>query len=174
MNKTFNKERFARFIILTLIITTLLTCCVVGVFARYKTEITGTGTARVAKFEVDITDSGAPQSLDGSNYNGDTQILNYEFTITNGSEVVVDYNIIIDFGTALPSNMSLTIDGKSAQVVNETRTRFEFDGWSFALNETGKEHTLSIIVKYVDTNGNAFENNLDTAVKIIVEAEQAN
>lgn len=134
-------------------ITTYMTS---GLYARYTTKATDSDSARVAKFDVDIT--GDVKDLDVvASKDKNTGI--YEIKITNNSEVVVKYKTKLEF-----------ISG-NAEVVNGI---FEKDSGNIGINET-KIITLSFSVVNQeeftkDKTGKTASETI--GFKVIVDVEQ--
>ena len=134
-------------------ITTYMTS---GLYARYTTKATDSDSARVAKFDVDIT--GDVKDLDVvASKDKNTGI--YEIKITNNSEVVVKYKTKLEF-----------ISG-NAEVVNGI---FEKDSGNIDINET-KIITLSFSVVNQeeftkDKTGKTASETI--GFKVIVDVEQ--
>ncbi|MGM9641036.1 MAG: hypothetical protein ACI3V3_06685 [Faecousia sp.] len=77
-----------------------------GSLARYTTTASGTATARVAKFDVAATEvTGQAQRIDLTA--GDASSTGtYQFSVTNNSEVLVKYSVIV---SGVPANVKATL-----------------------------------------------------------------
>lgn len=89
-----------------------------GLYARYAATASGSDSARVAKFAV----SGA---MDKGNvtleYAPDASGA-YVLTVTNGSEVTVEYDVTIVFEEAVEGAVNVTLDGKTGTWSGNTLT----------------------------------------------------
>ena len=101
-----------------------------GLFARYTTSVTGSDSARVAKFDVSITDL-TSTNLSLNSFDQDKLSANTTFTVTSNSEVTVKYSLVVTFPSALPAYLTLTLDGNSATTVSGNTYTFTNVG-SFA------------------------------------------
>lgn len=79
-----------------------------GSLARYSTTASGTATARMARFDMaTAVADGQPGSIDLQA--GDTGSNGtYSFTVTNNSEVLVKYNVIVK---NVPANVCAVLNG---------------------------------------------------------------
>lgn len=111
--------------------------------AGYKTENSGDDSARVARFEV-VMAINAGQAND---YTLDTsssaKSMTYGFSVQNNSEVAARYNLTVKFGSALPSRLSLKIDGVAGTTTDNQTFTFSSDGWMLA-PEASANHTITI------------------------------
>ncbi len=142
-----------------------------GVYAKFSTSASGSDSARVAKFDVQIENEPDNQVFNKLGTTADAEQYDYKFTVKNNSEVAIDYSLKVSFNNAPPANVTLWIDDKEAISCDGTEIEFLLleDG---KLNYTSsKEHTLSIVVEYI--NGDKlidFENFSDTAtISLIAE-----
>ena len=83
--------------------------------AGYKTESSGDDSARVARFEV----TAAPVEGQNTefNLNSTTKSGNYRFTVTNGSETAVSYDVVVTVpdGKSLPNGVTVSLkNGETA------------------------------------------------------------
>lgn len=140
-----------------------------GTFASYISSYTGSDSARVAKFHVEMV----PQSvdavtLDGTKTADSTLQGSYVFSVSSDSEVAVAYSIQIVFSTPPPVGVILQLDGQPLQASDGTATTFTFDGGEIAPNDLApQQHELKIT---------ALRDSLDEAfsdtVSVQVSAEQ--
>ena len=80
---------------LVLMCLMLISFSMVGrLYARYSTTATGEATAQIAKFDVQVT--GDPTDVD-VDVAQETEGV-YTFTITNNSDVTVEYDLTVDYG----------------------------------------------------------------------------
>lgn len=83
--------------------------------AGYKTEISGNDSARVARFEV----TAAPVNGQSTEFqlNSTTKSDNYSFTVTNGSETAVSYDVVVTVpgGQTMPNGVTVSLkNGETA------------------------------------------------------------
>lgn len=142
-----------------------------GVYAKFSSSASGSDSARVAKFDVQIENLSATQVFNELGTTADAEQYDYKFKVVNNSEVAINYSLKVTFNNAPPANVTLWIDDKEAVTCGETKTEFILldDG---TLNyKDNKEHTLSIKVKYI--NGDKlidFDSFTDKAtISVIVE-----
>ena len=104
-----------------------------GLYARYTATSTASDSARVAKFHV----TAAVQPVDGKE--GE-----FTLTVTNNSEVAVEYSIEISLSDAL----SVTVDGtKKVPASGASSVSFTNDSWKLAPNTGVRTHTLQFEIK---------------------------
>ncbi len=140
MKKKFNIWRLLKALSFSTLITSFLCVYIVGVFARYGTSGWGADGARVAKFNVStFVREGQESNLSLST---GTPSATYSFTVKSGSEVAVEYDVVLKFPQILPDGIKLTLDGKTPSV-QDTIYTFENVG-TFSANGGEKEHTLTI------------------------------
>ena len=90
--------------------------------AGYKTESTGEDSARVARFEV----TAAPVEGQRTAFKLDstTKSGNYSFTVTNGSETAVSYDVVVTVpdGKSLPNGVTVSLKNGDATVSGQVDT----------------------------------------------------
>ncbi len=170
-----NRPQFSQWIMriaavigcLTLISAYLLA----GVYAKFSTTASGSDSARVAKFDVELLCTEEDLRYDGENWFEDTQIKEYSFRVTGNSEVAIGYSIKISFENPPPDYIKLWLDNGEKIGCDGEKTEFTFSGFSYAAAPFEKEHKLSLQVDYtdVDADYSAFTN---FPVTISVTAEQ--
>lgn len=90
--------------------------------AGYKTENSGDDSARVARFEV----TAAP--VDGQStafkLNSTTKSGSYSFTVTNGSETAVSYDVVVKVpgGQTMPKGVTVSLKNGDATVSGQVDT----------------------------------------------------
>lgn len=158
MGKTkLNIPMFAALVVFLL--TMITTHITTGLYARYTTSTSGSDSARVAKFDVDCMVVRVENTDE------------YTLTVINGSEVAVNYSIVVE----MDSHLSVTIDNVTKKIENdETSVTFENDNWILAPGTQTDPLTLTFAVTdwsgLTDpaTNyGNEETVNLGFTVKII-------
>ena len=84
--------------------------------AGYKTESSGDDSARVARFEV----TAAPVNGQSTEFklNSTTKSGNYSFTVTNGSETAVSYDVVVTVpdGKSLPNGVTVSLSNGGTDV----------------------------------------------------------
>ena len=90
--------------------------------AGYKTEISGNDSARVARFEV----TAAPVNGQSTEFtlNSTTKSGNYRFTVTNGSETAVSYDVVVTVpdGKSLPNGVTISLKNGDKPVSGQVGT----------------------------------------------------
>lgn len=103
--------------------------------AGYKTENSGDDSARVARFEV----TAAPVEGQSTEFtlNSTTKSDNYRFTVTNGSETAVSYDVVVKVpeGKTMPKGVTVSLSN---------------DGTTFSsqVDTTGRVYTFSNAGKF--------------------------
>ena len=69
-----------------------------GLYARYSTTATGEATAQIAKFDVQVTGDNTAVAVDVAQEKEGV----YTFTITNNSDVTVEYDLTVAYGQPVP------------------------------------------------------------------------
>lgn len=150
-----------------------------GLYAKYVTFDSASDSARVAKFNVTISDITAHGSnklvtfIDSDVSAG----TSYSFSISSNSEVAVSYKIVVSFsGTSAPEWLgSLLLDGKTAPTThgaNGGRYEYVFSnvGNFPAAVQSSASHTITL--KTVADNLSPETDELDVGMTIRVEASQ--
>ena len=90
--------------------------------AGYRTENSGDDSARVARFEV----TAAPVNGQSTEFklNSTTKSGNYSFTVTNGSETAVSYDVVVTVpdGKSLPNGVTVSLKNGDATVSGQVDT----------------------------------------------------
>ncbi len=126
-----------RIALIVLCMTAFTTSMLSGLYARYTAKNNGEDSARVAKFNVaakwseDVTVDASLGLTNGE----------YQFTVTNNSEVAITYDLVITFPGGIPDYLQTSLPGKEASVSGNTIT-FS-DVASLAPSTTGTQHTLT-------------------------------
>ena len=98
--------------------------------AGYKTESSGDDSARVARFEVTAAPAGEQRTA--FNLNSITKSGSYSFTVTNGSETAVSYDVVVTVpeGKTMPKGVTVSLSN---------------DGTTFSsqVDTTGRVYTFS-------------------------------
>ncbi len=83
--------------------------------AGYKTENSGNDSARVARFEVTAAPAGEQRTE--FTLNSTTKSDSYRFTVTNGSETAVSYDVVVTVpdGQTMPNGVTVSLkNGETA------------------------------------------------------------
>ena len=90
--------------------------------AGYKTETSGDDSARVARFEV----TAAPVEGQSTEFklNSTTKSGSYSFTVTNGSETAVSYDVVVTVpdGKSLPNGVTVSLKNGDKPVSGQVGT----------------------------------------------------
>lgn len=123
MAKNFTMLKFAAVLLCLVLITTHFTT---GLYARYATSASAEDGARVASFKIDtdldhIQLGTTPGVSPTFQLGGDdeTDSITIPFYIESSAEVAVGYSVTVNFGTALPDYMSVTLTcGTNSRTIN--------------------------------------------------------
>ncbi len=160
-------------LVLVVIITALLSCLAVGITsAKYYSEFTGSGSTQVAKWYVNMESEATTMNFNGSDYNGEIEVMSYDFTITSNSEVAVNYVVNITFDKELPQNVRIWLDDEATCKDGYGNNSFEFSGYTYNIGDGAKEHRLYIEVTYMKDGQENLFNQFQSKVNINVTAEQ--
>lgn len=90
--------------------------------AGYKTEISGNDSARVARFNIEAAQAGGQSTafkLDATHLSD-----SYSFTVTNGSETAVSYDVVVTVpdGKSLPNGVTVSLKNGDATVSGQVGT----------------------------------------------------
>lgn len=107
--------------------------------AGYRTENSGDDSARVARFEV----TAAPVNGQSTEFklNSTTKSGNYSFTVTNGSETAVSYDVVVTVpdGKSLPNGVTVSLKNGDATVSGQVDTT----GRVYTFSNAGKFEAAS-------------------------------
>lgn len=164
-------------IVLRLVFVSLLliiVCCLPFTMTKYSKSSQNDSNAYVAKFDVSITPSDNKNlSID---LNEGQTATNYSFTVTNNSEVNVEYDVVVTFKKALPQGISLALDGSNYTSSSSSKV-FTFANKSLSIAGS-KAHSLLITVTestyndYVISSG--LVENVLSGISIKTNVRQAN
>ncbi len=170
MNKLNKKTPIIFYVALSVLCVTLVSFSLTGgLFAKYTSSVSGSDSARVAKYDVSVSEI-SPIAL--NSYDPDALVSECLFTVTSNSEVSIRYDIVVDFGMALPDFVSFKIDGRTG-AADTANTEFTFeDMGEFILGAEGytgkKTHTLTFEVEPAHhEDGNVLLENV--ALRIVAE-----
>ncbi len=162
--KHLNKEKKRRgfstsaLIVYLLIAVTLTT----GVsFSRYTSTASGSDSARVAKFGVTASVENTAITVNSPNGEGGSAKIN----VTNSSEVVIAYEVVVTLPKTLTSGMNLTLDGVNVTPSGNVYT-FPVSG-NLGIGSTN-EHNLTVTL----TSGTPFAEDTFDGINVAVNAVQ--
>ena len=134
--------------------------------ARYSSSASGDAAARVAKFEMAAAKlAGQAEALTLNVDNSDASTGTYDFTVTNNSEVVVKYSVIV---SGVPTGVTATmqIQGETG-VKNPTDNR---DGrLTFADTELAIGSTDTCTLTFSTTENTPTGDNKSVTVQVYTE-----
>lgn len=132
--------RIAMLLLCMVIISTYFTS---GLYAKYTVSKSGSDTARVAKWDVSATGGKPALAIDCS-----TSVMEdtYQVTVKNTSEVTAKYDIVVTFTQALPTNLSVNLDGNQTATLSSDRKVMTFsNAGQLASVNASKTHTLHFV-----------------------------
>lgn len=107
--KNKNKVNIPLFLAGILFCLTLISSSLTSnLIAKYSTTVSGSDSARVAKFDVGTTTSNSNQANIELSAGDSSSTGTYTFTIANNSEVVVKNSVIVK---NVPANVKVTLNG---------------------------------------------------------------
>lgn len=115
-----------------------------GMYARYVATSSGSDGARVAKYGVRVSELSS-LSFNLNTFDQNALSATGSFTVESDGEVAVEYDVILTFPEAVPSWMTLTLDGNSPSVSGNVYT-FGSIGEFIPGGENSATHTLSVTV----------------------------
>ncbi len=171
-NEREEKRRLPPYIYLAYLL--VCTAVLTGVsLAGYTTTVSGSDSARIAAFVVTAssTQDGNALVIDCADTSKLTQ--EYQFTVANNqdgkvSEVAANYDVVVTLNQALPTGVSMTLDGNSGSASGNTYT-FSNAGTFTAAAEEEIIHTLTFTAD-ADT---AAATSAPINITVSVHAEQA-
>ncbi len=175
MDKKLSSGQRARNIIFAVLITGLLTSSLVGAFARYVTEISGTASITVSKWEVIATDTNTNANTDydfrydyqPKNY---TASATYSFSVTSNSEVPLSYDVVITSPEVLATDRvkfslnNSTQDKKFDAVSNDNKTYIIANAGTFTANDPTNTHDLILTITAVNFDEYIEQNDITVQV----------
>lgn len=142
-----------------------------GLFAKYSTTASGSDSARVAKFDVQVqgVDPNAI-NVTCTNYSGDTGSCT--FTVTNKSEVAVEYDVVLAYSEASYLTPSFAEAGVQRTDPDTSTIRFSSDNWKLAPGTNSNTHTLAFTVDWdkftSDATGSSKSVTVNYTITIVV------
>lgn len=145
-NKKSNKApafTVVHFALILLCLVLVSTYATMGLHASYKSEASGTASARVAKFEVDVT--GQPQNIDIAVAQN---AGSYQIKIVNNSEVTVHYDLTLRFASGDSTGVAHSFSSQSADIAPggsaDSTLTFTVDWNEFTKNKTDNSATVNL------------------------------
>jgi hypothetical protein len=135
--KTTTGPLLLRIALILLCMTLFSTSMLSGLYAKYTAKNNGEDSARVAKFNVTADWEDVTVVASSVQTNGE-----YQFTVTNNSEVAITYDLVITFDQALPTGVSLTLQDYGLSISKDNTFTFSKVA-SLAPGMVGTEHTLT-------------------------------
>ena len=131
--------------IVILLITAIVTLMVGITLAKMVSTAGGSDSAQVAAFIVEA-EEGTPSALK-IDCNTDIKTASYTFAVTNTkdgktAEVSVKYDLIVTLPEALPAGVTMTINGKSANVSVDGKTHTFKDAGMFKAGQEAKDNYI--------------------------------
>ena len=117
-----------------------------GLFARYTVSGSGADTARVAGFQPKAVISPGKGTIQYDINKIDDYELTYEITVTNLSEVAVNYDLVITFSDDKLNGASFRFNGTTQTVVGASALTFNDAGTLSANDAVGDMKPLKLIV----------------------------
>ena len=90
--------------------------------AGYRTENSGDDSARVARFNIEAAQADGQSTV--FNLNSTTKSGSYRFTVTNGSETAVSYDVVVTVpdGKSLPNGVTVSLKNGDKPVSSQVDT----------------------------------------------------
>lgn len=123
-----------------------------GIYSKYLSRDDSGDAARVAAFSVDLstTTVGVDIKLGQNQTDG-----SYNFTVTNKSEVVIKYDVVLTFENALPSYVTVTLNGAAGTTPDGENNKLLFKNVaSLAPNGAAAENVIVFAVNSIDAFSN--------------------
>ena len=111
-----------------------------GLYARYATSANVSDSARVARYDVSVSDL-SNSSLSLNSFDKNALSATTQITVSSNSEVAVKYSVVLTFASALPNWMHVTLDGAEPAVEGSVYTFA--DAGSFPAGQ-GNSDTLTL------------------------------
>lgn len=141
-----------------------------GLFAKYTSNGEGSDEARVAKFDVEVT--GLPDAVAIECTASDKNDGTYTITVTNKSEVAVEYDMIVTYDAVI-DGVSATIDGKTQNTTSDDGKTLTFrDVGVLPVGTSDDTHALKFVVNWAEftekITGSKAEKTLNFTVTVNV------
>ena len=143
-----------------------------SVSARFFSSSSDSDGARVAKFDVAVQGDTTNMQLSIDSSAGESTAA-WSFSVTNNSEVAVSYRVKVVLPSALPSGVSMQVDGKDplqSPAADATEFVYVFAGQDRldALEATAQQHVLTFLV-----DENTLEADVSlSGIQVIVDVTQ--
>ena len=143
-----------------------------GLYSKYVSRDNSDETARVATFSVGLstTTDGVDIKLGQNQTDG-----SYNFTVTNKSEVAVKYDVVLTFENALPSYVTVTLNGAVGTKPDGAGNKLLFKNVAnLAPNGAAAENVIVFAVNSIDAfssevNGESHSFNFDFTASVKCE-----
>lgn len=142
-----------------------------GLYAKYTSSGNGDDTARVAKFEVNVTGIPSAVSIDSKTTNNGT----YEITVTNESEVAVEYDIIVTLGNQASGVSTVLKTGEIIHTGSTSERVTTYTGVAnLAAGTNSATHNLTFVVDWAEftKNINDDSHNVDLTFTVTIHVDQ--
>ncbi len=136
-----------------------------GVYAKFSTSASGSDSARVAKWDVQVTNISNSYNEEGA-----VPTVTYTFNVENNSEVSANCSVKITFDKAPSSHITLKLQEQEIKC-DGVSTEYVFNGIAHNAGET-KPYTLYVEIQYIDGGKLIDFENMPTTANITVIAEQ--
>ncbi len=142
-----------------------------GMYARFTTTAYGEDSARVAKWDVDVTNTSTTMNFNESGTQIVAEKRDYTFTVTNNSEVSMEFFVKVSFDKKAPAHITLKLDnGEEIECNGEESYTFTVST-PLTVGEE-KTHSLSVIINYIKDDKLVDFPNFPNTAEISVIAEQ--
>lgn len=134
------------------------TSMLAGLYARYSTKADGEDSARVARFDVAADWKDVTVVASSVQTNGE-----YQFTVTNNSEVAITYDLVITFPGGIPDYLQTSLPDKVAVKSGNTITFSDVASLAPATTDTQRTLTFTVdLEKFTQpATGEAYEETLN-------------
>ncbi len=117
-----------------------------GLYAKYSTTSSASDSARVAKYNVTVSDLTANE-LTVDSYDPQGLLGQTRFTVTWDCEVAVRYGVSIEFQQPVPDYVTITVDGNTTDNVDAMSKVFTFNSLNTVSAGSGEQtHTVGFEV----------------------------
>lgn len=155
--KTTTGPLLLRIALILLCMTLFSTSMLSGLYAKYTAKNNGEDSARVAKFNVAADWKGVTVAASSVQTNGE-----YQFTVTNNSEVAITYDLVITFPGGIPDYLQTSLPDKVAAKSGNTITFSDVASLAPATADTQRTLTFTVdLEKFTQpATGESYEETL--------------
>ncbi len=112
-------------------------------YAKYTDSDGASASVQAAGFNVTVSvDSTVDKSIDNT---AGVEEAAATLTVKNESEVDIIYDLVVNLQSALPTGVSITIDGAAAAEASGTKLTYQNAAWALAVGADAATHTVTII-----------------------------